>query len=243
VRQGIPVGKPYAPPPKKSGGWLLKGLVFVVVMGLCMAIGAFLVPKLGLRAARQETNGPVVAANPPADSSHGKTLAQLAAEEADRAQEQAEMEMAAKGGAEYTGVTIAEKLDEYKVVVPDAPQETKPVSRPAQEPVVVPELPMNSGASEVAQAADKEIQRKLTEGKVPASPLADDAEFLRRIYLDLTGKIPTYEQAVKFLGNKDPYKRAKLIDEILASEAYGHHMANVWTDLLIKHDFDNNKNL
>jgi hypothetical protein len=240
VRQGIPVGKPYAPPPKKSGGWLVKGLVFVVVMGLCMAIGAFLVPKLGLRAARQETVGPV-AANPQADPSQGKTLAQLAAEEADRAQEQAEMEMAAKGGAEYTGVTTPGKLDDYTIVVPD--EDKKPVSRPAQDPVVVPELPMSSGASEVALAVDKEIQRKLSEAKVPASSLADDAEFLRRIYLDLTGKIPTYEQAVKFLGSKDPYKRAKLIDEILASEAYGHHMANVWTDLLIKHDFDNNKNL
>src|SRR5262249_20256158 len=43
--------------------------------------------------------------------------------------------------------------------------------------------------------------------------------------------------------SQDPYKRSRLIDELLASSNYGQHFANVWCDLIVKHDFDNNKNL
>src|SRR5439155_19521776 len=79
--------------------------------------------------------------------------------------------------------------------------------------------------------------------KLPASPPADDAEFLRRATLDLTGTIPTYDRTLAFLLDADPHKRAKLIDELLASPAYGRHFAAIWADLLIKRDFDSNKNL
>src|SRR5262249_6534152 len=79
---------------------------------------------------------------------------------------------------------------------------------------------------------DEAIAKKLAEEKIPASAKADDAEFLRRIYLDLTGVIPTAEKTKEFLDNKDPNKRAKLIDELLASPVFGKHEADVWTKLL-----------
>src|SRR6478672_4041776 len=62
---------------------------------------------------------------------------------------------------------------------------------------------------------DQLLQVRLDEAKIPASPLADDAEFLRRVYLDITGRIPTSEQAMAFLNSKDTDKRAKLIDDLL----------------------------
>ena len=66
--------------------------------------------------------------------------------------------------------------------------------------------------------------------KILASGQADDAEFLRRVYLDITGKIPPPEKAAAFLDSKDPDKRAKLIDELLASKEYGLHFADLWCD-------------
>jgi hypothetical protein len=86
---------------------------------------------------------------------------------------------------------------------------------------------------------DRKIDERLRLEKVAASPLADDAEFLRRVYLDLIGKIPTPEQAAAFLDSKDPAKRAKLIDELLASPEYGRRMADIWETLLLPRNSDN----
>ena len=56
--------------------------------------------------------------------------------------------------------------------------------------------------------------------------------FLRRIYLDIIGRIPTAQEAAEFLNNKAPNKRAKLIDKLLASEGYVSHWFNYWADIL-----------
>ena len=64
--------------------------------------------------------------------------------------------------------------------------------------------------------------------KIAASDRADDAEFLRRAYLDIAGHIPSAEKAAAFLDSNDSGKRAKLIDELLASSDYGIHMADIW---------------
>jgi hypothetical protein len=64
---------------------------------------------------------------------------------------------------------------------------------------------------------------------VPATP-ADDAEFVRRAYLDLTGRVPDILEARDFLDNPDRNKRAKLIDTLLGGERYPVHFAHVWRD-------------
>ena len=84
---------------------------------------------------------------------------------------------------------------------------------------------------EVAKHIDKEIDSRLSAAKVPASPRADDAEFLRRAYLDIGGKPPTAQQAVTFLDSADADKRAKLIDSLLASEDYGKHFGERWVNV------------
>jgi hypothetical protein len=72
------------------------------------------------------------------------------------------------------------------------------------------------------------VDRHLAGVRVSASPRASDAEFLRRVHLDLTGRIPTYARTVAFLRDTDPAKRAKLIDELLDSPAFARHFAGVW---------------
>lgn len=90
-----------------------------------------------------------------------------------------------------------------------------------------------SSAQELSRLIDREIQAKLDAAKLPVSPIADDAEFLRRVYLDLVGVMPSADKVVSFLEDKDPKKRAKLIDELLKNPAYGQHFADIWGPMLI----------
>lgn len=72
-----------------------------------------------------------------------------------------------------------------------------------------------------------------TENGVTPSARATDAEFLRRAFLDLVGRIPTVQEAASFLENKDRGKRAKLIDYLLEHPDYARNFSNVWTVSLI----------
>jgi len=59
----------------------------------------------------------------------------------------------------------------------------------------------------------------------PLAPVCSDADFVRRIYLDLTGVIPTADKARAFVADKAADKRERLIDELLDSPAFNRHMA------------------
>lgn len=71
-----------------------------------------------------------------------------------------------------------------------------------------------------------------------AAPLADDAEFVRRIYLDLTGTIPSGAEARAFLADEDASKREKLIDKLLASPEHARHLAHVFDVMLMERRAD-----
>src|SRR5262249_48175057 len=58
----------------------------------------------------------------------------------------------------------------------------------------------------VTKQIDAQIQKRLDEAKIKPSPLTDDAEFLRRVYLDITGRIPSADKAAEFLDSNDPDK-------------------------------------
>jgi hypothetical protein len=95
------------------------------------------------------------------------------------------------------------------------------------------DLPARKHHANVAAAIDSAIDAALAESKIPASPPADDAEFLRRVYLDLTGTIPTVKQAVAFIDQEDPGKRSALIDQLLASPLYGRHFGALWQNRFV----------
>jgi hypothetical protein len=78
------------------------------------------------------------------------------------------------------------------------------------------------------QIIDAEVRATYQREKIiPAGP-ASDAEFLRRIYIDLVGTIPTYEEATQFLNDKTEGKRARLIDRLLEDPRYAQHQADIW---------------
>lgn len=84
--------------------------------------------------------------------------------------------------------------------------------------------------SEVASKVDAEILRRLQAEKRTPAPKTTDVEFLRRAYLDITGRIPTAKQAADFLGSTEPNKRALLIDALVASPNYGEQFGRTWRD-------------
>jgi Protein of unknown function (DUF1549)/Protein of unknown function (DUF1553) len=94
---------------------------------------------------------------------------------------------------------------------------------------------------EVAKEVDSLIDRKLAESNVPASSAADDAEFLRRVQLDIVGVIPSAAKTRAFLADQTPSKRERLVEELLASPEFGDHFAHYWHELLVKRDSDNNR--
>jgi hypothetical protein len=61
---------------------------------------------------------------------------------------------------------------------------------------------------------------------------ASDVVLVRRLYLDIAGRIPTIDEAQAYTHSQDPLKRAKLIDALLASDGYTSHMFNYWADVL-----------
>lgn len=104
---------------------------------------------------------------------------------------------------------------------------------------VAAEPPANRKAkpfAEVAAAVDGLLEKHWQAEKITPAPLADDAEFLRRVCLDSTGRLPSAARAAVFLDDKSPDKRAKLIDELLAAPEYGRHFGRIWRNLMIRPD-------
>ncbi len=99
--------------------------------------------------------------------------------------------------------------------------------------------PIAAGKQDVTALAkhiDQRIDEKLAEKKIPSSELCSDEEFLRRASLDIAGVIPTIERTKDFLASKETDKRAKLIEELLASETYGRKQADIWLAKLYPKD-------
>lgn len=69
--------------------------------------------------------------------------------------------------------------------------------------------------------------------QVEPAPLADDAEFLRRVYLDLAGKIPSVGEARAFLDDTNPEKRRKLVEQLLARATFPAHLGRTLRDLML----------
>lgn len=80
---------------------------------------------------------------------------------------------------------------------------------------------------------NSQIRAVWTENEVTPSPVADDAEWVRRVYLDIVGHVPSYEQWEAFINDKAPDKRSKLIDKLLDDPDYVQNMSTIWSNLLI----------
>lgn len=93
-------------------------------------------------------------------------------------------------------------------------------------------------AATFALRIDEMLAARQAELGVEPAPIADDAEFLRRVYLDLTGVIPPAGEAREFLADEAPNKRRRLVDRLLDSPGYAVHMANTWRGLMLPAGFE-----
>ncbi len=84
-----------------------------------------------------------------------------------------------------------------------------------------------------SQELDQFLAKELKADKLQASPLTTDEQFIRRVSLDLIGKLPLPADVEEFVKSTEPAKRSKLIDKLLASDDYARHWARYWRETVM----------
>jgi len=88
---------------------------------------------------------------------------------------------------------------------------------------------------------DRLAQKKWQELGIVPSELCDDETYVRRVFLDVSGTLPTPQQVLDFVASKDPAKRDKLVDTLLDQPEFAYYFANKWADILrVKRGGNNN---
>ncbi|MBI1842581.1 MAG: DUF1553 domain-containing protein [Verrucomicrobia bacterium] len=105
-----------------------------------------------------------------------------------------------------------------------------------QTPVRIAFIPRRDGfvyqAPRAENYIDDLVDQKLRRLKLLPSPLCSDTEFIRRAFLDLTGSLPTADEARRFVSDPSPSKRRHWTDQLLTSPAFADHWALKWADTL-----------
>jgi hypothetical protein len=114
-------------------------------------------------------------------------------------------------------VVCAEEAPAVAPVQSAAPVEAAPAPAPAAAPPLH-ERPLHQRIDALIEAV----------GIGPVAAVATDADFLRRVYLDLNGTIPDAATARTFLDDADPNKRAALVDRLLAAPRFARHMQHTF---------------
>jgi hypothetical protein len=100
-------------------------------------------------------------------------------------------------------------------------------------PAAAPPRSAAHDAQVLAGEIDDLIARRWAEARVTPAAAADDAEFLRRVFLDLGGRIPSVEETRTFLADSRADRRARLVERLLTGPRYATHFTNVYRALLI----------
>lgn len=94
-------------------------------------------------------------------------------------------------------------------------------------------------AAATSREIDQLVALEAAKSKGTPTAIVSDEVFLRRVCLDLTGRLPTPAELADFFKDKSPDKRSRKIDELLASDAYAQHWANYWRDVFATRVTDN----
>ena len=117
-----------------------------------------------------------------------------------------------KTGTTSVMVRFQEKIDVFMAIIPLG--------------IKMPALPKPNNF------IDEQIYHQLTVLGLPPSGDSSDSSFLRRVTIDIAGRLPSIEETKKYLASKDPNKRAKKIDALLNSPDYADFFAGKWSGLL-----------
>jgi hypothetical protein len=91
----------------------------------------------------------------------------------------------------------------------------------------------SAAPGELAQSIDEHLAKGLSAAGMIAAPTVDDAAFLRRVSLDLIGRIPTPSEVQSFTADTDDQKRAAVVDRLIESPEHADHFARTWRALLL----------
>ncbi|MDA0834007.1 MAG: DUF1549 domain-containing protein, partial [Planctomycetota bacterium] len=100
----------------------------------------------------------------------------------------------------------------------------------------VPKFGKSNGKCGIEEVIDHYIDAKIQKGGVNPAPLVDDYNFIRRVTLDLAGRIPLTSEVEQFVANTDPAKRVALVDHLLASPDFVYHQRNEFSLMLLPPD-------
>src|SRR5689334_20957930 len=96
----------------------------------------------------------------------------------------------------------------------------------------------NAGTFVPANKIDELVLAQLSSQNIQPANLCSDAVFVRRVYLDVIGTLPTSIEAENFILDRKPNKRAALIERLLARDEFADYWAMKWSDLLrVKAEF------
>ncbi len=104
--------------------------------------------------------------------------------------------------------------------------------------VAATELPSDAIAARMAARVDALLEAEMRQRGITPAERCDDAEFLRRVHLDLTGVIPTAAQVREFLADPAIDKRVRCIERLLASPRHPTHLATTWRRIMLPADSD-----
>jgi hypothetical protein len=101
------------------------------------------------------------------------------------------------------------------------------------ESPVGPTGPRGADAPALTALIDQHLAARWAAAGVQPAPRSEDAEFIRRLYLDLAGRIPSIIEVRDFLDDLRPDKRRLWAERLLVEDSYAHHFANVWRAWLL----------
>ncbi len=107
------------------------------------------------------------------------------------------------------------------------------------EPIKVPTKKDPKRASLPIQVAkiDASMASSWSENKIKPSPVEDELKWCRRVFLDVIGRIPSYDEFAEFVKDKSPDKKFTLVNRLINedryTEEYANHWSSVWTNILI----------
>jgi hypothetical protein len=139
---------------------------------------------------------------------------------------------------ESNDTAMAEVTDGGRVTTSDLPGKAAVMVRyQAQVAVYSVSIPLAAPVDNLPDAnnfIDELLLANLQELGIPPSPVCDDATFVRRVSLDIAGRLPTAEEAREFFESEsdEEHKRASYIETLLRSPDYADYFANKWTALL-----------
>jgi len=93
-------------------------------------------------------------------------------------------------------------------------------------------IPADPRLAQAAARIDQLVNAGLAKAQLKPNPLASDEQFVRRVYLDIAGRIPTREESLAFINDPSVSKRAKVIDRLLNSDGYRSHLFNYFADMM-----------